>query len=190
MKMEFYSIFQQDKLHSLEWMLTAAWKSARSSLMTLRSPGQRDFIAGSPSMWWPLNPAKKYALVGQHKIMDQEAIYARVICILVSNRDFDLQKVLSSELAAYPPSMFHPNGSMRLATSKSTLKNNLAVEVALRNWGAPWCLCLSLDNWLAYKGLSPENWSTTSAPKLYSLPPTTEAFVQNLSRCHYQVAQW
>ena len=79
----------------------------------------------------------KHALVGQHKIMDQEAIYARVIGLLVSNRDFDLQKVLSIELAAYPPSMFHPNGSTRLATSKSTLKNNLAVEVALRNWGAP-----------------------------------------------------
>lgn len=32
--------------------------------------------------------------------------------------------------------------------------------------------------------------STSSAPKLCSLPPTTEAFAQNVLRCHYQVAHW
>ncbi len=32
--------------------------------------------------------------------------------------------------------------------------------------------------------------STSSAPKLCSLPPTTPAFLQNVLRCHYQVAQW
>ena len=32
--------------------------------------------------------------------------------------------------------------------------------------------------------------NTTSAPKLCSLQPATEAFVQNVSRCHYQVAHW
>lgn len=32
--------------------------------------------------------------------------------------------------------------------------------------------------------------STNAAPKLCSLPPTTPAFVQNVLRCHYQVAQW
>ena len=31
--------------------------------------------------------------------------------------------------------------------------------------------------------------STTSVSKLCSLPATTEAFVQNMNRCHYQVAQ-
>ena len=32
--------------------------------------------------------------------------------------------------------------------------------------------------------------NTSAAPKLCSLAPTTEAFVQNVFRCHYQVAQW
>ena len=31
---------------------------------------------------------------------------------------------------------------------------------------------------------------STIAPKLCSLPPTTEAFEQNVRRAHYQVAQW
>ena len=29
-----------------------------------------------------------------------------------------------------------------------------------------------------------------NAPKLCSLPPTTEAFMQNAKRAHFQVAQW
>ena len=77
--------------------------------------------------------------------MDQEAIYTRVTGLLVSNRDFDLQKVLSSELAAYPPSMFHPNGSMRPETGKSILKKNFAVEMALRTWGAPAAVILDVS---------------------------------------------
>ena len=31
---------------------------------------------------------------------------------------------------------------------------------------------------------------SSSAPKLCSLPPTTEAFVENVKRAHYQVCQW
>ena len=31
---------------------------------------------------------------------------------------------------------------------------------------------------------------STGAPKLCSLPPTTEAFVKNIKRAHFQVAQW
>jgi len=80
---------------------------------------------------------KKYLLVGEHKVLDQEAIYARVIGLLVSNRDLNLPQVLLTELAAYPPCMFHPDGSMRLATGKSMLKKNLAVEVPLMTWGSP-----------------------------------------------------
>ncbi len=32
--------------------------------------------------------------------------------------------------------------------------------------------------------------SGTSSPKLCSLPPTSEAFVENVRRCHLQVAIW
>ena len=31
---------------------------------------------------------------------------------------------------------------------------------------------------------------STGAPKLCSLPPTTEAFVENMKQAHFQVAQW
>ena len=47
---------------------------------------------------------KKRLYVGESAIVDQEAIYARVIGLLVSQRDLDLQQVLATELTAYPPS--------------------------------------------------------------------------------------
>ena len=75
---------------------------------------------------------KKRLSVGENAVVDQEAIYARVIGLLVSQRDLDLQQVLATELTAYPPSMFQADGQMRVATGKSTLKNNLQVEVSQR----------------------------------------------------------
>jgi len=99
---------------------------------------------------------KKRLTIDDNPVMDQEATYARVIGLLVSQRDLDLEQVLSTELTAYPPSMFQADGQMRVATGKSTLKKNLQVE----------------------------------APKLCSLPPTTEAFEQNVRRAHHQVAHW
>lgn len=55
--------------------------------------------------------------VGLHAINDQEAIYARVIGLLVREHDLDLQQVLAMELTAYPPSMFHVDGRMQLPQS-------------------------------------------------------------------------
>ena len=75
--------------------------------------------------------------VGDISVIDQEAIYARVIGLMVSQRELDLNDVIGCELAAYPPSMFHPDGSMRIATGKACLKNNLAVETSARVWGQP-----------------------------------------------------
>ena len=75
---------------------------------------------------------KKRLSVGENSVVDQEAIYARVIGLPVSQRDLDLQQVLATELAAYPPSMFQADGQMRVATGKSMLKNNLQVEVSQR----------------------------------------------------------
>ena len=45
--------------------------------------------------------------------------------------------MLSCELAAYPPSIFNPDGSMRIATNKACLKNSLAVETPVQVWGQP-----------------------------------------------------
>ena len=74
----------------------------------------------------------KHLSVGESAIVDQEAIYARVIGLLVSQRDLDLQQVLATELTAYPPSMFQADAEMQVATGKSTLKNSLNVEVSQR----------------------------------------------------------
>ena len=75
--------------------------------------------------------------VGDISVIDQEAIYARVIGLMVRQRELDLIDMLGCELAAYLPSMFHPDGSMRIATGKACLKNNLAVVTSVRVWGQP-----------------------------------------------------
>jgi len=80
---------------------------------------------------------KKAVKVGDVTVIDQEAIYARVIGLMVSERDVDFGQLLSCELAAYPPSMFHSDGSMRLATGKACLKKCLGVETSARVWGKP-----------------------------------------------------
>ena len=48
---------------------------------------------------------KTYIPLREPTVLDQEAIYDGVIGVLVSNRDLDLPDVLSTELAAYPPSI-------------------------------------------------------------------------------------
>jgi len=66
---------------------------------------------------------------GEHAAIDQEALYARVIGLLVRQRDINFQEVLATELTAYPSSTFHADGQMRVATGKSTLKN-IQVDVS------------------------------------------------------------
>ena len=93
--------------------------------------------------------------VGDTLVIDQEAIYARVIGLMVSQRELDLKDVLGCELAAYPPSMFHPDGSMRIATGKACLKNILAVETSVRVWGQPSVIVVDVS-----AVLWTINWST------------------------------
>ena len=78
------------------------------------------------------NTKKKRLNVGEHAEIDQEAIYARVIGLLVSQRELNFQEVLATELTAYPPSMFNADGQMRIAAGKSTLKKNIQVDVSQR----------------------------------------------------------
>ena len=73
---------------------------------------------------------KKRLTVEEHAVIDHEAIYARVTDLLVSQRDLNFQEVLATELTAYPPSMFHADGQMRVAAGKSTLKKNIQVDVS------------------------------------------------------------
>ena len=45
--------------------------------------------------------------------------------------------MLAYELAAYPPSMFNPDGEMKITKSKSTLKRKLQVAISERNCPIP-----------------------------------------------------
>ena len=55
---------------------------------------------------------KKAMKVRDNVVIDQEAIYARLIGVIVSQRELDLTDVVSCELAVYPTSMFNPDISM------------------------------------------------------------------------------
>ena len=90
---------------------------------------------------------KKRLSVGESAIVDQEAIilYARVLGLLMSQRDLDLQQVLATELTAYPPSMIQADGEMRVATGKSTLKNSLKVEVSQRLITSPTAIVMDVS---------------------------------------------
>ena len=75
---------------------------------------------------------KKHVNVGGSKVYDMNIIYSRVIGQQSSGRDVDIKDVLSYELAPVPTSMFDSTGEMRAATSKSSLKRQLLVEVSAR----------------------------------------------------------
>ena len=83
--------------------------------------------------------------VGESAIVDQEAIYARVIGLLVSQRDLGLQQILATELTAYAPSMFQADGEMQVATGKSTLKNSLKVQVSQRLITSPTAIVMGVS---------------------------------------------
>ncbi|CAM1327981.1 Uncharacterised protein at_DN0501 [Pycnogonum litorale] len=81
-----------------------------------------------------MSVTKQAVFIGDNRITDINAIYARVIGLLSSSRDIDIKDVLSHELAPVPTSMFTSDG-MRIATNKSQLKKSLEVEVSSRNSG-------------------------------------------------------
>ena len=86
---------------------------------------------------------QKQLFVGKKRVYDQELIYARVIGLLASARDINIDDVLSFELAAYPPSMFDSDGMMKIGKTKSSLKNKLKVTVSERS--CPSCNVLIYD---------------------------------------------
>ena len=84
---------------------------------------------------------KKRLRVAGHEVMDPEAIYNRVIGLLVSQRNLDLQGAFATEVTAYPPSMFDPDGTMRIAT----LKESLQVEISQRNAFTPTAIVVDVS---------------------------------------------
>jgi hypothetical protein len=98
---------------------------------------------------------KKRLSVGEHALVDQEAIYTRVIGLLVSQRDLDLQQVIATELTAYPSSMFNADGQMRVATGKSTLNNHIQepttiiMDVSAVLWTVEWSAHGTVDTFIS-----------------------------------------
>lgn len=77
--------------------------------------------------------AKKNVKVSDMKILDTEMIYARAMALQCSHRLYDTTNLMAHELAPRPASMFESSGAMKIAKTKSVLKNNLKVEVSLRH---------------------------------------------------------
>jgi len=71
---------------------------------------------------------KQAVSIGETRVTDINAIYARVIGLLSSSRDINIKDVLSHELAPVPSSTFTGDG-IRIAKNKSQLKKSLEVEV-------------------------------------------------------------
>lgn len=78
-----------------------------------------------------MSVSKKGVKCGSGTVYDTQLIYSWVMG-LVSTRPIDLKELFSYELAPLPTSMFDDNGSMRIATSKSVLKNKLQVTQSAR----------------------------------------------------------
>ena len=76
----------------------------------------------------------KFVKIGDSKVYDLNAIYSRVIALLSSDRDVDVNDVFSYELVPVPTAMFMKDG-MRICKAKSKLKRSLQIEVSRRNAG-------------------------------------------------------
>ena len=76
----------------------------------------------------------KFVKIGDSKVYDLNIIYSRVIALLSSYRDVDVNDVFSYELAPVPTAMFMKDG-MRICKAKSKIKRSLQIEVSRRNAG-------------------------------------------------------
>ena len=92
------------------------------------------------------------------RVYDQELIYARVIGLLVSSRDINFDDELACELAAYPLSMFNPDGEIKISKFKSTLQQKLQVTIRTQLpctkhhniWALLWVISWPLDKLHVY----------------------------------------
>ena len=65
----------------------------------------------------------------QERVYDKELIYARVIGLLASSREINLNDVSAFELVECSPSILNEDGKTNVATSKWTLKHKLQVTI-------------------------------------------------------------
>ena len=72
---------------------------------------------------------RKHIKVGDDiNVYNTEVIYARSMALQNSSRDIKPDKLMSYELSPVPTAMFDEHGQMRLAKTKSNLKNALQIE--------------------------------------------------------------
>ena len=79
------------------------------------------------------NGRQKHSVtIGTQKDFDTNLVYSRAICLQASNRDVDVDHMMSHELAPLPTALFSDSGVMRFSTSKSALKTEMKVEISSR----------------------------------------------------------
>ena len=61
---------------------------------------------------------KKSGNEGTQKAFDINLIYSRVICLQISNRDIDIDHLMSHEVAPLPKALFADSGNMQIFISK------------------------------------------------------------------------
>lgn len=102
------------------------------------------FVAPISKKIVTLAEKKKSLNVAGQEVMDPDAIYNRALGLLASDRDFEFDELLSTEMAVWPPSMFNPDGTMRKGT-KSDMKTSLQVDIPLRHIPAPTALVVDVS---------------------------------------------
>lgn len=103
----------------------------KAQMITFESSLPSGFNAPLSKKVFTMAVTKKSIKVGGKDVYDVNLIYSRVLG-LQQTRDIDLPTVLKHELAPMPTSMFKENGTMRIASAKSTLKKKLQVLVSSR----------------------------------------------------------
>ena len=91
---------------------------------------------------------KKHIIVKGKPIMDPEAIYARAIGLLLSDREINFVEIISFELTGYPPAYFREDGALRPATGKSSLRKCIGVTANTRLWGIPRVIIIDFSAFL------------------------------------------
>jgi len=95
------------------------------------------FYRSIPKVVHTMATTRKHVKVGEHSVINTEAIYARSMSLHNTSRDMDPTTLISYELSPVPTAFFDDHGDIRLTSSISTLKNALKVETAQRTQPGP-----------------------------------------------------
>ncbi len=74
---------------------------------------------------------KKHVGGGAIKVYAANIIYSRIIGLQASGREVEIDDVLKYELAPVPVAMFDISVDTRVAKTKSTLKQDVQVEISI-----------------------------------------------------------